>query len=184
MRQNMEELEATQEQMNRTLSEMAALKESLEKEKYLLDSLMDNIPDSIYFKDQRSQFLRVSKYLAKHLNTTVDQMIGKSDFDFQDKKHAQHAYDDEQNIMNTRQPKIDYVEQENETTWVSTTKMPLINTQGTVVGTFGISRDVSKTKLLEQDVINNERNLKEEKKRYEERIRSLEEKLKAYEQGS
>ena len=183
MRQNMEELEATQEQMNRTLAEMASLKESLEKEKYLLDSLMDNIPDSIYFKDHRSQFIRVSKYLASHLNTTVEELIGKSDFDFQDKTHAQQAFDDEQNIMRTREPKIDYVEQENATTWVSTTKMPLINSHGTVVGTFGISRDVSKTKLLEQDVVNNEKSLREEKKRYEERIRTLEEKLKAYEKG-
>lgn len=183
MRQNMEELEATQEQMNRTLAEMGALKESLEKEKYLLDSLMDNIPDSIYFKDHQSRFIRVSKYLADHLNATVEKLIGKSDFDFQDREHAQEAYDDEQHIMNTRQPKIDYVEQENATTWVSTTKMPLINSHGTVVGTFGISRDVSKAKLLEQDVLNTEKNLKEEKKRYEERIKTLEEKLKVYEKS-
>lgn len=183
MRQNMEELEATQEQMNRTLSEMGALKENLEKEKYLLDSLMDNLPDMIYFKDNHSRFIRVSKYMAVHLKTTVDQLIGKSDFDFQDKAHAQEAYDDEQNIMNTQQPKIDYVEQENATTWVSTTKMPLINTHGSVVGTFGISRDVSKAKLLELDILNNEKNLKEEKKRYEDRIRVLEEKLKGYEKS-
>lgn len=183
MRQNMEELEATQEQMNRTLAEMGVLKENLEKEKYLLDSLMDNIPDSIYFKDHQSRFIRVSKYLADRLNATVEKLIGKSDFDFQDKAHAQHAYDDEQHIMNTREPKIDYVEQESATQWVSTTKMPLINAQGTVVGTFGISRDVSKLKNLEVEIREKEKNLRDEKQRYEDKIKMLEDKLKSYEKG-
>jgi PAS domain S-box-containing protein len=182
MRQNMEELEATQEQMNRTMTEMAALKENLEKEKYLLDALMDNIPDAIYFKDRDSKFIRVSKYLAGHFSGNVDDLIGKSDFDFQDKARAQQAYDDEMNIMATRRPKIDYIEKEVMTDgtehWVSTTKMPLVNRKGEVVGTFGISRDVTRLKKLENDVINRDKNLDAEKKQYEDKIRSLEDRLK------
>ncbi len=92
MRQNMEELEATQEQMHRTVTELGTLKDTLEKEKYLLDSLMDNIPDSIYFKDRNSKFIRVSKYLASHFGGNVEALIGKSDFDFQDKsEHNRHT---------------------------------------------------------------------------------------------
>ncbi len=181
MRQNMEELEATQEQMNRTVAELGSMKANLEKEKYLLDSLMDTIPDSIYFKDLDSKFIRVSKYLANRLNANVEDLIGKSDFDFQDKTHAKAAFDDEQNIMKTKQPKIDYVEQESADQWVSTTKMPLINQQGLVVGTFGISRDVSKLKKLESDVVSRDKSFKEEKKLYEQKIKILEEKLKNYE---
>lgn len=182
MRQNMEELEATQEQMSRTMSELATLKENLEKEKYLLDALMDNIPDAIYFKDRDSKFIRVSRYLAGHFSGNVDDLIGKSDFDFQDKARAQQAYDDEMNIMATRKPKIDYIEKEVMTDgtehWVSTTKMPLINSKGEVVGTFGISRDVTRLKKLENDVMNRDKNLVAEKKLYEDRIKSLEEQLK------
>ncbi len=181
MRQNMEELEATQEQMNRTMSELAALKESLEKEKYLLDALMDNIPDAIYFKDRQSKFIRVSKYLAGHFSGNVDDLIGKSDFDFQDTARAQQAFDDEMNIMTTRKPKIDYIEKEVMTDgtehWVSTTKMPLINSKGEVVGTFGISRDVTRLKKLEHDVMNRDKNLAAEKKQYEDKIKSLEKQL-------
>ncbi|HEX6223729.1 MAG TPA: GAF domain-containing protein [Chryseolinea sp.] len=182
MRQNMEELEATQEQMNRTVSELGTLKANLEKEKYLLDSLMDNIPDAIYFKDRNSKFIRVSKYLASHFSGDVEALIGKSDFDFQDKARAQQAFDDELNIMTTRKPKIDYIEKEVMTDgsehWVSTTKMPLINGKGEVVGTFGISRDVTKLKKLENDVLSKDRSLAEEKEQYEEKIRSLENELK------
>lgn len=182
MRQNMEELEATQEQMNRTMGELASLKDNLEKEKYLLDALMDNMPDAIYFKDRESKFIRVSKYLASHFSGNVDGLIGKSDFDFQDKSRAQQAYDDEMNIMTTRQPKIDYIEKEVMTDgsehWVSTTKMPLINHKGEVVGTFGISRDVTQLKKLENDVVNRDKNLNAEKKKYEDKIKSLEDQLK------
>jgi len=186
MRQNMEELEATQEQMNRTVEELGTIRSTLEKEKYLLDSLMDNIPDAIYFKDQQSKFIRLSKYLADIFHRKVDELIGKSDFDFQDHAHAQEAFDDEKNIMATQKPKIDYVEKEVLTDgsehWVSTTKMPLINARGEVVGTFGISRDVTKLKKLEIAVLNKDKSFIEEKKQYEEKIKSLEERIKIYEE--
>ena len=186
MRQNMEELEATQEQMNRTVAELGTIKSTLEKEKYLLDSLMDNIPDAIYFKDRQSKFIRLSKYLADNFHRKVDDLIGKSDFDFQDHAHAQEAFEDEKNIMATQKPKIDYVEKEVLTDgsehWVSTTKMPLVNTKGEVVGTFGISRDVTKLKKLEIEVLNKDKSLMEEKKQFEEKIKSLEKRLKTYEE--
>jgi len=181
MRQNMEELEATQEQMNRSVGELAGIKESLEKEKYLLDALMDSLPDAIYFKDRDSKFLRVSKYLADHFNSSVEGLIGKSDFDFQDKSHAQQAYDDEQKIMTTRKAMIDYVEKEVSSDgtehWVSTTKMPLVNQLGQVVGTFGVSRDISKVKNLETDFKNKEKRLNEIETEYQQKVKELEQQI-------
>jgi PAS domain S-box-containing protein len=186
MRQNMEELEATQEQMHRQVSELNLLKENLEKEKYLFNALMDNIPDSIYFKDKQSKLIRLSKYMMTHFGLPMEELIGKSDFDFQDEAHAREAFDDEMNIMKTRVPKIDYVEKEvkadGSVVWVSTTKMPLENASGEVVGTFGISRNVSTLKQLEIDVLEKDRLLKEEEKVYEEKIRSLENELKIKEE--
>ncbi|HEX5169068.1 MAG TPA: PAS domain-containing protein [Cyclobacteriaceae bacterium] len=183
MRQNMEELEATQEQMHRQVNEMNTLKHDLEKEKYLFNALMGNIPDAIYFKDADSKFIRVSAYLAKHFKSTEDELIGKSDFDFQDESHAREAFEDEKNIMKTRQPKIDYVEREvladGSEHYVSTTKMPLENLHGEVVGTFGISRDVTKLKKLEYDVKKKEQELKEEEKLHRIKIKQLEDELDA-----
>ena len=62
--------------------------------------------------------------------------------------------------------------------WVSTTKMPLVNAKGEVVGTFGISRDVTRLKKLENDVVSRDKNLNAEKKIYEDKIKSLEDQLK------
>jgi methyl-accepting chemotaxis protein len=182
MRQNMEEIEATQEQMARNMEELKEVKSSLEEEKYLFNALMNNLPDSIYYKDNESKLIRVSKYMADSFGLTEDELLGKSDFDFQDREHAQEAFDDEQNIIRTRQPKIDFIEKEmredGSEVWVSTTKMPLINSHGEVVGTFGISRDVSNLKKLEQEVFQKDSQFKIDEKAYQEKIRELSEELK------
>ncbi|HEY8512889.1 MAG TPA: GAF domain-containing protein, partial [Cyclobacteriaceae bacterium] len=112
MRQNMEELEATQEQMHRQVNELNQLRHELEVEKYLFSALMNNIPEAIYFKDRESKFIRVSKHLATHFGKEPADLLGKSDFDFQDEVHAREAFEDEKDIMRTRQPKVDFVERE------------------------------------------------------------------------
>ncbi|MEO5563938.1 MAG: two-component regulator propeller domain-containing protein, partial [Chitinophagaceae bacterium] len=152
---NVLELEEAQKQTSSQMKELAVLKESLEKEKYYLDSLMDNMPDSIYFKDKDSKLMRVSKYMANHFGMSVEELIGKSDFDFQSEIHAKEAFEDEQTIQRTKTPKIDYIEKETgadgSEIWVTTTKMPLMNSKGEVVGTYGMSRDITKAKELEKE---------------------------------
>jgi PAS domain S-box-containing protein len=181
MRQNMEELEATQEQMNRQVAALNKLKEALEVEKYLFGALMENIPESIYFKDRESRFLRVSKHLSNHFGKGMSELIGKSDFDFQDEIHAREAFEDEKDIMRTRIPKVDYVEKEvlkdGSEHFVSTTKMPLADSNGNVVGTFGISRDVTHVKLAELELLKKEKLLTEMQQQSMDRIRQLEEAL-------
>jgi sigma-B regulation protein RsbU (phosphoserine phosphatase) len=123
-------------------------------EGFLLQTLMDSIPDAVYFKDTRSRFLMISRAHAKifHLSDPQD-AVGKSDADFFVGEHVSQALADEQNIMRTGQPMEGIEESETwpdgSVTWVSTTKMPLRNQSGRVVGTFGISRDITKRKLAE-----------------------------------
>lgn len=185
MRQNMEELEATQEQMNRQVNELNKLREELEVEKYLFSALMDNLPEAIYFKDKDSKFLRVSKYLSAHFGKESSELIGKSDFDFQDESHAREAFEDEREIMRTRTPKIDFVEKEvlkdGSEHYVSTTKMVLTDLQGNVVGTFGVSRDVTAVKRKEVELREKEQLLTDLQQQSQERIRQLEEALAAAE---
>ena len=123
-------------------------------EGFLLQTLMNSIPDAVYFKDTRSRFLMISRALAKkHRLTDPQQAIGKTDADYFTAPHAEQALADEQTILRTGQP-MEGIE-ENETwpdgsiTWVSTTKMPLRNQSGRIVGTFGISRDITTRKLAE-----------------------------------
>ena len=131
---------------------MGQVEEILSLEEYLMHALMDNIPIQIYFKDLESRFIRVDKGSAKSFGLTdPNQAIGKTDFDFFTHEHAQQAYEDEQEIIRTGQP-ISKEEKETWTdrpdTWVSTSKMPLYDKNKKIIGTFGISVNITRTKAL------------------------------------
>ena len=126
----------------------------LEHERFLLRTLMEFLPDRIYFKDSQSRFLRNSRaHLARFGLTEAAQAIGKSDFDFFTEEHARQAYDDEQQLMRAETP-INKEEKETwpdgSVSWALTTKMPLRDEHGRIVGTFGISRDITDRKRAEE----------------------------------
>jgi len=134
--------------------ELRRTQKELSQEKVLLDALMENLPDKIYFKDCQSRFIRLNKGLADHFKIgDPAEAEGKSDFDYFTPEHAQPAYDDEMQIIETGEPKIGIVEKETHpdgrVTWVSTSKMPLRDSQGRVIGTFGLSRDI--TELIQKE---------------------------------
>jgi PAS domain S-box-containing protein len=141
----------------RDLSERRRAEEALVQERNLLRSLMDSIPDSIYFKDRDSRFLRVNKALADQFHL-IDpaQAMGKTDFDFFTEEHARQAFNDEQELMRTGQPLVGKEEKETwpdgRVGWVSSTKMPLRDRRGRVVGTFGLSRDITGRKEAEESL--------------------------------
>jgi|YNPMSStandDraft_1061717.scaffolds.fasta_scaffold10405_2 PAS domain S-box-containing protein len=121
---------------------------ALEHERYLLRTLMDNVPDSIYFKDAQCRFMRVNNALARRFGLSEpSEALGKTDFDFFTEEHARQAYEDELEVMRTGKPIIGKEEKETwpdgRTTWVSSTKLPLYDNQGRLIGTFGISRDIT-----------------------------------------
>lgn len=124
-------------------------------ERHLLHSLLDAVPDSVYFKDERSRFIRVSRAMAeRHGLGDPDSVIGKTDFDIFTEEHARPAFEDEQEIMRSGQQIVGKEEKETwpgrEDLWVLTTKMPLRDPDGRAVGTFGISRDITTRKRAEE----------------------------------
>ena len=129
--------------------------EAVFQERHLLHTLMDNLPDLIYFKDAEGRFIRGNKALANRfgLNDPAD-AVGKTDFDFFSEEHAHQAWDDERAVMESEQPVVGKEEKETwgggQLTWVSTTKMPFRDKDGRVAGTFGISRDITATKRAEE----------------------------------
>ncbi|HEY5620978.1 MAG TPA: PAS domain-containing protein, partial [Pontiella sp.] len=114
---------------------------------FLLKNLMENMTDNIYFKDAQSRFLMVNKAYCEWAGLEMSQVIGKTDFDLFADEHAQQAFDDEQRIIASGEPIVGIEEKETwadgHITWVSTTKMPLRNAQGEIIGTFGLSRDIT-----------------------------------------
>lgn len=150
LRQNLEEMEATQEDLHRQMEDNQRMKDELSKEKILMDSLMDNINDTIYFKDKDSKFIRVSKsYLKIAEVSSYEDVIGKTDFDLcSNKEEAQLFFDDEQRIIKSRKPIINQVQEEHRNgsvIYTSTSKYPLNDEYGNVIGTFGITTDITES---------------------------------------
>jgi PAS domain S-box-containing protein len=127
--------------------------EALAHEQYLLDTIMNNLPDHIYFKDRESHFIRINRDHARSFGLSdPSQAIGKTDSDFFTEEHARQAYKDEQTVIQTGQPfskeeKLTWPDRPD--TWSSTTKLPMRDKVGNIIGTFGISKDVTARKQAE-----------------------------------
>ena len=115
---------------------------------FLLESLMDELPDAIYFKDRQSRFTRINRYAAAHYGIINPALaVGRTDFDFFTEEHAGQALRDEREIIRTGQPLVAIKEKETlpdgKLRWVSTTKLPLRDRDGDIVGILGLSRDIT-----------------------------------------
>jgi PAS domain S-box-containing protein len=124
---------------------------ALGHERDLLRALMENLPDSIYFKDSASRFLQISQSKARRSGLTdPEEAVGKTDFDFFASEDAQQAFADEKAIMQTGQPLVSkeemHVWPDGRKSWVATSKLPLRDQQGNIIGTFGISHDITEQK--------------------------------------
>src|SRR2546423_6440202 len=141
----------------RDITERKRAQEALKRESSLMQALMDNIPDAIYFKDTESRFTRVNQHAPYRGGNAPEDVIGKTDFDFFIEAHARAAYEDEQRIIRTGEPIIDKEEKEiypdGAITWLSTTKVPIFDETGQVTGIVGISRDTTERKRAEEERI-------------------------------
>jgi two-component system, chemotaxis family, CheB/CheR fusion protein len=141
-----------------TLIDIAALKaaeDQIFRERYLLNSLMDSVQDAIYFKDLQERFVRVNRVMAKRLSTrSTDEVAGKAAaelladpeqraFELLDRRalagEAQHAYDELQILPDGR------------TAWFTTTRQPLRDRHGVIVGMLGVARDVTEQKRAAEE---------------------------------
>ncbi len=152
LQRNEEEIRKLNEELNERVAERTA---ALSQANSLLQMMLDNMPDQIYFKDAQSRFIRNSSSQARALGLSDPaEAVGKSDFDFF--PHAQLSYEKEQEIIRSGKPIVDEEEwivwPDGRETWVSTTKVPLPDQAGKIIGTFGISRDITERKRAEVEL--------------------------------
>ena len=126
-----------------------------------LAALMDALPDAVYFKDLQSRFTRINKAHAGWLGLkNPADAVGKSDADFYTSEFARAAAAVEQEIIRTGKPIVNLEEKlvwpNGKSSWATATKMPLCDSKGIVVGTYGISRDISEHKRQEQKLRDSE----------------------------
>lgn len=125
----------------------------------LVRAFLEHIPADVYFKDRESRFVRISSSLAERFGLAAPEMaIGKTDFDIFSDEHARQAFEDEQEILRSGSPIVNKEEKEtwpNGTeTWVLTTKLPWTDSSGNILGTMGISQDITQRKRAEQELEN------------------------------
>lgn len=127
------------------------------RDEVCIRNLLDASNEVIYFKDLQSRFIRVSLGYGQLHRMTKEKIAGLTDFDLFDRVHAEEAYADEQRIIATGEPMLNHEERERwhdrPDSWVASSKFPLREVDGTIIGTFGISRDVTQRVLLEQEMV-------------------------------
>jgi|GEM_PF-3004803 PAS domain S-box-containing protein len=149
------ELARSNESLKAEVAGRARSEAALAAEREVINALMDTIPDHIYFKDRESRFIRINKSMATAFGLKdPEEAVGSSDADFFASEHSQNALADEARILSTGEPMVGREERETwpdgSSTWVSTTKQCLRDKAGTIVGTFGISRDITSRKRIER----------------------------------
>jgi len=157
LRQNLEEMEAIQEDLKRQMALNSEMQHQLTFEKYLFDTLLNNIPARINFKDKDRKYIRASKsFLERFGKKSNEEIIGKTDVDFFGPEFAKKTMADELEIMQSRKGRINFIEHEikdnGEEIWKNVSKIPLIDDDGNCLGIFASVYDITESKLLEKQL--------------------------------
>jgi PAS domain S-box-containing protein len=125
------------------------------QERLILRTLIDNLPDYVFVKDAQSRFVLLNTACAQQLGASrPEEVLGKSDADFVSPELAAQYLADEQALMRSGQvlQKEEPVQHKlsGKMGWSFTTKVPLRDDTGKIVGLMGIARDITKRKQTEE----------------------------------
>ena len=139
--------------VGRDVAELKAARAAA-SERLSVQALIDQLPDNLWVKDVNSRFVIANQSTAEHVNVAGPaDLIGKTDFELLPTELAQEYYVGEQKVVRTGQPMIDIEEyvfdRSGGKTWVLTTKVPLRDQSGEIIGLAGISRDITERKLAD-----------------------------------
>ena len=143
-------------------AERQRVEEQLAYERSLLRALLDNVPDSIYFKDADSRYLMCSAALAKQLGLKhPEEAVGRTDFNFHPADRAAENFAEEQRVIAEGRPLINKIEslvdREGRKRWMAVTKVPIHPDQrGQAARLIGISRDITSLKQIEEALCKSE----------------------------
>jgi two-component system, sensor histidine kinase and response regulator len=123
----------------------------------LLQILLEQLPDAVYFKDINHKFIRINRTLASWYGLKDPaEAAGKSDRDFFTPELAKSNDEAEGEIIKTGIPSVDVEEKlvwpDGKVVWTSTTRLPLRDATGVVIGTFGIYRDIGPHLLAKKEI--------------------------------
>jgi len=138
----------------RDITEESRIKNELEDKHNLMQSLIDNIPDFIYFKDENNRYIKVNNAKANLSNNKPDELIGKTDYDIFDEKEGRIVNKDDETVIKTGKEIVNKFEKIKDSNgkkyWVSSIKIPRYDSQGKIIGMMGISRNITKLKKSQE----------------------------------
>lgn len=141
-------------------------RQALARERDLLRTLMDHLPDLIYVKDSRGRYITVNTAQARLLGlTSVEECVGRTAYDFFPPELADRYAQEDRAVLESGQPMLDrevhWTDRYGRETWFLTSKVPLRDRDGTLLGIVGIDRDITKRKQAEQELRRSNRELDE-----------------------
>src|SRR5262249_24502457 len=140
----------------RDITERKGIEAALARERNLLRTLMDNLPDHIFVKDTASRFVTANAATLNSLGAArEDEVLGKTDFDFLRRELAEQYFRDEQEVCRSGQPLLNreelLIDRAGRRKWLLTTKVPLRDTTGNVISLVGVSHDITDRKRVEEE---------------------------------
>jgi methyl-accepting chemotaxis protein len=151
-------IDASLEQLKAAVAARRQSEETLTRERLLMRTLIDNLPDNVFIKDANSRFLVHNIAHAKLMGARdTSQMIGKNDFDIFPYELASKYFADEQALLKSGQPLLNFEEttldQTGATRWLLTSKVPIMDEHGQPLALVGINRDITQTKQIEEAML-------------------------------
>ena len=146
--------------LKRNFEKITEYNDTLLEERSLLRTLIDHLPSQVYAKDRECRFQIANEASMRDLGTaTLEELIGKTDFDFFPEELAEQFYAEELALIQSGIPLLDKEirnptakETDAKDVWISITQVPFRDSHGNIAGFVGINRDITERKHAEEEL--------------------------------